>query len=72
MIAEVAAGVGAIPNKISLIGHAGAVPVHSLRFKNNWELATARSVKLLELLTAQYGIAESGLSIVSPGAHSPK
>ncbi len=72
IISQVAAVVGAIPNKISLVGHADAVPIHSVRFKNNWELATARSVKLLELLTTQYGISESRLSIASPGAYSPK
>ncbi len=72
IISEVVGVVGAIPNKISLIGHADAVPIHSIRFKNNWELATARSVKLLELLTTQYGISESRLSIASPGAYSPK
>lgn len=72
IIYEVVGVIGAIPNKISLIGHADAVPVHSARFKNNWELATARSVKLLELLTTRYGISESRLSIASPGAYSPK
>ena len=72
IIAEIAGVVGDIPNKISLIGHTDAVPIHSLRFKNNWELATARSVELLELLTARYGISESRLSISSPGAYSPK
>jgi chemotaxis protein MotB len=71
MIAQVVGVVGAIPNN-SLIGHADAVPIHSVRFKNNWELATARSAKLLELLTTQYGIAESRLSVASPGAYSPK
>ena len=72
MIARIAGVVGAIPNRISLVGHTDAVPIHSFRFKNNWELATARSVKLLELLTTQYGISESRLSIASPGAYSPR
>jgi chemotaxis protein MotB len=72
IIAEIAGVLGDIPNRISLVGHADAVPIHSVRFKNNWELATARSVKLLELLTTRYGISESRLSIASPGAYSPK
>ena len=72
IIAEIAGVLREIPNRISLIGHADAVPIHGVRFKNNWELATARSVKLLELLTTSYGIPESRLSIASPGAYSPK
>jgi chemotaxis protein MotB len=72
IIAQIAEVVGAIPNNIILVGHTDAVPIHSLRFKNNWELATARSVNLLELLTTRYGIPESRLSIASPGPYSPK
>lgn len=72
IISQVAGVVGVIPNKITLVGHADAVPIHSVRFQNNWELAAARSIKLLELLTKQYGISESRLSIASPGAYSPK
>jgi len=72
VIAQIAGVVSAIPNKISLIGHTDTVPIHSVRFKNNWELATARSVKLLELLTIQYGISESRLSVASPGSYSPR
>jgi chemotaxis protein MotB len=71
-IAQIVEVVGAIPNQISLVGHTDAVPIHSLRFRNNWELATARSVNLLELLTTRYGIQESRLSIASPGTYSPK
>jgi chemotaxis protein MotB len=72
IIAQIAEVVGAIPNKISLVGHTDAVPIHGNRFKNNWELATARSVNLLELLTTRYGIPESRLSIATPGPYSPK
>ena len=72
MIARIAEVVGAIPNKISLVGHTDTIPIHSIRFKNNWELATARSVNLLEVLTGRYGISESRLSIESPGAFSPR
>jgi chemotaxis protein MotB len=72
IIARIAEVVGAIPNKISLVGHTDAVPIHSHRFKNNWELATARSVNLLELLATRYGIPESRLSVASLGPYSPR
>jgi chemotaxis protein MotB len=71
IVARIAEVLGAIPNKISLVGHTDSVPIHSHRFKNNWELATARSVNLLELLATRYGIAESRLSVASPGPYSP-
>lgn len=72
IIAQVAGVVAGIPNKISLVGHADSIPIHTARFRNNWELAAARSVSLLEVLTTRYGVPESRLSIASPGANSPK
>jgi chemotaxis protein MotB len=63
---------GKIPNNVSLVGHADAVPIHNKRFSNNWELAAARSLRLLELLSSQYGIDESRLSVQSYGSYDPK
>jgi len=61
-----------IPNNVSLVGHTDAVPIHNRRFANNWELAAARGMRLLELLTNRYGIAESRLSVESFGSYDPK
>jgi len=61
-----------IPNKISLIGHTDPLPIHNRRFRNNWELAAARGLRLLDLLTARYGIADSRLSTTSYGSTSPR
>jgi chemotaxis protein MotB len=61
-----------IPNSVSLVGHADAVPIHNRRFSNNWELAAARGLRLLDLLSNRYGIAESRLSVESYGSYDPK
>jgi chemotaxis protein MotB len=61
-----------VPNKINLAGHADPVPIHNRRFKNNWELAAARSLELLDLLTTRYGLAESRFSVASYGSNDPK
>jgi len=61
-----------IPNNVSLVGHTDATPIHNRRFANNWELAAARGLRLLELLSAQYGIAEPRLSVESFGSYDPK
>jgi chemotaxis protein MotB len=54
------------------VGHADAVPIHSRRFKNNWELAAARSLRLLELLAHEGGIGEERLSVASYSSFDPK
>ena len=61
-----------IPNNVSLVGHADAIPIHNRRFRNNWELAAARGLRLLDLLSSRYGIAESRLSVQSFGSYDPK
>jgi chemotaxis protein MotB len=61
-----------IPNNVRLVGHADASPIHNRRFGSNWELAAARGLRLLELLSSRYGIEESRLSVESYGSYEPK
>ena len=60
-----------IPNEVSLIGHADAVPIHNRYFKSNWDLSAARGLRLLELLSRRYGIGEARLSVASYGPYRP-
>jgi flagellar motor protein MotB len=54
-----------VPNEVTFVGHAGAVPIHNRHFLNNWQLATARSLSTLELLSQCYGPSEARLSTAS-------
>jgi chemotaxis protein MotB len=72
LIGEIAAVLRNLPNKVTLVGHADPVPIHNGRFRNNWELSAARSLRLLELLTSRYEIAESRLAVSSLGSYSPR
>jgi chemotaxis protein MotB len=72
MVSEIADVLASVPNKVALVGHADSVPIHNKRFQNNWELSAARSVKLLELLTTRYGIADSRFSVQSEGSNDPR
>jgi flagellar motor protein MotB len=58
-------------NKVVLVGHADTTPIHNRRFHDNWQLSAARSLSLLALLTTQYRIPESRLSIESFGSNHP-
>jgi chemotaxis protein MotB len=71
-VARIADVLRGIPNQISLGGHADLVPIHNRRFRNNWELAAARSLELLTLLTTRHEIAESRFSISSYGSTDPR
>jgi chemotaxis protein MotB len=72
LVEQIAAILREIPNKVSLVGHADSIPIHNRRFKNNWELAAARSLRLLELLGREGGIDESRLSVASYSSFDPK
>lgn len=72
IIEKVALSIRDLPNQVTLVGYADNIPVSNRRFRNNWELAAARGLRLLELLTREYGIAESRLSVTSDGANRPK
>ena len=72
IISEIAEVLRGLDNKVELAGHADSVPIHTKRFKNNWELSAARGLSLLNTLTSDYGIAESRLTVSSYGSYSPK
>jgi len=71
VIGEIAGILRDVPNNVTLVGHADAVPIHNKRFKNNWELAAARGLRLLELLGDE-GIAEARLSVASYSSNDPR
>lgn len=52
-------------------GHTDNIPVHSRRFPSNWELSTARAVRVLKYLADSGRIAPQRLSAVGYGAAKP-
>jgi chemotaxis protein MotB len=71
-VEQIVAVIRELPNPVTLIGHADSSPIHNKRFRSNWDLSAARSLRLLELLTDRYQIEESRLSISSEGANHPR
>ena len=71
VVSEIAEVLRGIPNRVNLIGHADSRPMHSKRFRDNWELSVARSLRLRELLSQEFGIDESRLSVASFGSTEP-
>lgn len=43
-------------NRILLEGHTDSAPIHNNRFRSNWELSTARSIAVMELMQKQAGL----------------
>jgi chemotaxis protein MotB len=51
------------PHPIRLEGHTDSIPIHTARFRSNWELAAARGIAMLELLTEHYGLPRERVAI---------
>lgn len=63
MIERLSRTLRGLPNPIRLEGHTDSTPIHSTRFRSNWELAAARSIAMMELLSSRYEIPQSRMAV---------
>jgi chemotaxis protein MotB len=45
-----------LPNAVRFEGHTDSAPIHTRRFRSNWELSSARSIAMLKLFEGRYGM----------------
>jgi chemotaxis protein MotB len=57
--------------KVRVEGHTDDVPIRSNRFNSNWELSSARSLSVVQLLSSQTGIQPQNMSAVGYGEYRP-
>ncbi len=57
--------------KVRVEGHTDDVPIHSNRYHSNWELSSARSLSVVQLLSSQTGIHPQNMSAVGYGEYRP-
>ncbi len=62
-IEKVASAIRKLPNPVRLEGHTDPLPIRNSRFRSNWELSSARSIAMLELLSSKYGVPAGRLSV---------
>ena len=63
-MAKVASALQAVSNPVRIEGHTDAQPIHTARFRSNWELSAARTIAIMELLSSRFEIARDRLAIV--------
>jgi chemotaxis protein MotB len=52
-------------------GHTDNIPIHTARFKNNWELSSARAAAVLSMLVDNYGFDPRTISLAGYGEFRP-
>jgi len=63
--------VGRLPNALEAEGHTDTLPIRSLQFPSNWELAVARATAVVRYLVEAHGISPLRLSARGLGEHKP-
>jgi chemotaxis protein MotB len=71
-IDKIASIVRNLPNPVRLEGHTDSIPIHTDRFRSNWELSAARSIAMLELLSSHYEIPRQRMAIAGYADTVPK
>ena len=69
---KIAKTIRALPNPVRLEGHTDSVPIHTARFRSNWELSAARSIAMLELLATKWKVPRERLAIAGYADTMPK
>jgi chemotaxis protein MotB len=57
--------------RIRIEGHTDNVPIHSGRFRSNWELSTGRATEITELFIEKYAVAPGRLSAAGYAEYYP-
>jgi chemotaxis protein MotB len=71
-IDKIATTIQSLPNSVRLEGHTDAIPIHTARFRSNWELSAARSIAMLELFSSRYNIPRGRMAIAGYADTAPK
>jgi chemotaxis protein MotB len=70
-INKVAEAINKLPNPVRLEGHTDSVPIHTARFRSNWELSAARSIALLEIFATKFEVPRERMSIAGYADTAP-
>jgi chemotaxis protein MotB len=71
-LGKVATALKSVRNKLRIEGHTDNRPIHTARFRSNWELSAARSIAMMELLVQRFGVEEKRMSIVGYADTEPE
>jgi chemotaxis protein MotB len=63
-IAKIAKALNGIENPIRIEGHTDSRPIHTARFRSNWELSAARSIAVMELFASRFEIDQQRMAII--------
>jgi len=72
LIARVAAMLANVPNPVRVEGHTDDLPIHTARFRSNWDLSAARASRVIEVMIEGGGIDARRLSAAGYAEFRPR
>jgi len=60
---KIANVIQSLPNPLRLEGHTDSIPIHTSRFRSNWELSAARAIAMMEILATRYQISRERVAV---------
>jgi chemotaxis protein MotB len=72
IVAKLGEALNAVHNPLRIEGHTDSQPIHTARFRSNWELSAARSIAMMELLTQRFNVDYKRIAIVGFADTSPE
>jgi chemotaxis protein MotB len=70
-LGKIASAIAQVDNPIRLEGHTDSRPIHNDRFENNWALSAGRSIAVLQLLSARFGISPERMAVAGYADTAP-
>ena len=71
VLGKIAVVVRGVPNPLRLEGYTDSMPIHNSRFHSNWDLSAARSIAMLQLMSAQFQIPAGRMSVAGYAENAP-
>jgi chemotaxis protein MotB len=70
-IDKIGATIRELANTVRLEGHTDAVPIHTARFRSNWDLSAARAIAMLEIFADRCGVPAQRLAVAGYADTAP-
>lgn len=61
-----------LDNDIKIVGHTDNVPIHTAKFRSNWDLSSMRAVNVMSFMVGAGGLTPNKFSVQAYGEFKPK
>jgi len=72
IVEKLAEALNTVSNPLHIEGHTDSMPIHTSRFRSNWELSAARAIAMMELLDTRFGVDRKRVAIVGLADNLPE